>query len=122
MDGRDFLAGDVFEWLPRLRKKEQTFELVVLDPPSFATSKRQVFAARVGTDGTLIHTTGFQVSGEAGRADPSIAWSGESFLIAYEGAAGVVAALLTPGGNILAPDIPLPASGGFDAHFTHPGQ
>jgi len=45
VDGRDFIAGDVFEWLPRLRKKEQAFELVVLDPPSFATSKRQVFAA-----------------------------------------------------------------------------
>ena len=84
-------------------------------------SKRQVFAARVGTDGTLIHTTGFQVSGEAGGADPSIVWSGESFLIAYEGAAGVVAALLTPGGNILTPDIPLPASGGFDAHVAYGG-
>jgi 23S rRNA (cytosine1962-C5)-methyltransferase len=45
VDGRDFLAGDVFEWLPRLRKQERRFELVVLDPPSFATSKRQVFAA-----------------------------------------------------------------------------
>ena len=45
VDGRDFLAGDVFEWLPRLRRKEEKFELVVLDPPSFATSKRQVFAA-----------------------------------------------------------------------------
>ncbi len=45
VDERDFLSGDVFEWLPRLRKKERAFELVVLDPPSFATSKRQVFAA-----------------------------------------------------------------------------
>lgn len=45
VDGRDFLAGDVFEWLPRLRKQERQFDLVVLDPPSFATSKKQVFAA-----------------------------------------------------------------------------
>ena len=45
VDGRDFLSGDVFEWLPRLRKQERQFDLVVLDPPSFATSKKQVFAA-----------------------------------------------------------------------------
>jgi len=45
VDGRDHLAGDVFEWLPRLRRKERRFDLVVLDPPSFATSRRQVFAA-----------------------------------------------------------------------------
>lgn len=45
VDRRDFLSGDVFDWLPRLRKRGQRFDLVVLDPPSFATGRRQVFAA-----------------------------------------------------------------------------
>ncbi|PNY80350.1 class I SAM-dependent rRNA methyltransferase [Deinococcus koreensis] len=32
----DFLFGDVFDWLARLRRRGDRFELVVLDPPSFA--------------------------------------------------------------------------------------
>ncbi|AWN24574.1 rRNA (guanine-N2)-methyltransferase [Deinococcus irradiatisoli] len=35
----DFLYGDVFDWLGRLQKRGELFELVVLDPPSFARSK-----------------------------------------------------------------------------------
>jgi 23S rRNA (cytosine1962-C5)-methyltransferase len=45
VDRRDFLSGDVFEWLPRLRKRGQRFDLVVLDPPSFSTTRGRVFAA-----------------------------------------------------------------------------
>jgi 23S rRNA (cytosine1962-C5)-methyltransferase len=35
----DFLYGDVFDWLSRLAKRGEPFELVILDPPSFARSK-----------------------------------------------------------------------------------
>lgn len=35
----DFLYGDVFEWLHRLRKRGDQFDLTILDPPSFARSK-----------------------------------------------------------------------------------
>lgn len=41
----DFLYGDVFEWLGRLRKRGDLFDLVVLDPPSFARSKAGVWRA-----------------------------------------------------------------------------
>jgi 23S rRNA (cytosine1962-C5)-methyltransferase len=41
----DFLAGDVFEWLKRLSKKDQRFDVVILDPPSFSTSKGGRFSA-----------------------------------------------------------------------------
>lgn len=41
----DFLAGDVFEWARRLTKKEEQFELVILDPPSFSTGKGTRFSA-----------------------------------------------------------------------------
>lgn len=41
----DFLYGDVFEWLTRLRKREDEFDLVVLDPPSFARSRSGTWRA-----------------------------------------------------------------------------
>ncbi len=42
---RDFIAGDCFEWLSRFAKKKESFDLVVLDPPSFATSGKGRFTA-----------------------------------------------------------------------------
>ncbi|MBX5483255.1 MAG: class I SAM-dependent rRNA methyltransferase [Myxococcaceae bacterium] len=44
-DRRDHLAGDCFEWLKRLAKKGETFDVVVLDPPSFSTSRSGRFSA-----------------------------------------------------------------------------
>lgn len=41
----DYLAGDVFEWLRRLARRGERMDLVILDPPSFATSKRGAFSA-----------------------------------------------------------------------------
>jgi 23S rRNA (cytosine1962-C5)-methyltransferase len=35
----DFIYGDVFDWLRRLAKKRRTFDVVVLDPPTFSQSK-----------------------------------------------------------------------------------
>lgn len=35
-----FLHGDVFDWIKRLAKKQQQYDLVLLDPPSFSTSKQ----------------------------------------------------------------------------------
>lgn len=39
-----FLSGDAFEWLKRLGKKPGTFDLVIVDPPSFATGKEGRFS------------------------------------------------------------------------------
>lgn len=39
----DFLFGDVFEWLNRLARRGDAFDLVVLDPPSFARNKGKVW-------------------------------------------------------------------------------
>lgn len=39
----DFLYGDVFEWFTRLRKRGDLFDLVILDPPSFARGKAGVW-------------------------------------------------------------------------------
>ena len=35
----DFIYGDAFEWLRRLAKKGRRFDAVLLDPPTFSTSK-----------------------------------------------------------------------------------
>jgi 23S rRNA (cytosine1962-C5)-methyltransferase len=36
----DFLFGDVFDWLRRLARKERTYDLILLDPPTFSQSKQ----------------------------------------------------------------------------------
>jgi len=36
--GHHFIADDVFEVLPRLSRKDQKFDLIVLDPPTFSRS------------------------------------------------------------------------------------
>ncbi len=41
----DFLYGDVFQWLTRLHKRGDLFDLVVLDPPSFARHRGTAWRA-----------------------------------------------------------------------------
>lgn len=41
----DFLYGDVFDWLRRLQRRGDRFDLVILDPPSFARRGRQTWRA-----------------------------------------------------------------------------
>ena len=43
-DGRDFVFGDVFDWLARFARRGETFELVILDPPSFSKTKTGRFS------------------------------------------------------------------------------
>ena len=43
---RDFIFGDALQWLPRLAKKDERFDMVVVDPPSFATTKSSRFSAQ----------------------------------------------------------------------------
>jgi 23S rRNA (cytosine1962-C5)-methyltransferase len=37
----DFIYGDAFEWFARLAKKGRRFDLILLDPPTFSTSRSQ---------------------------------------------------------------------------------
>ncbi|QFP77528.1 class I SAM-dependent rRNA methyltransferase [Deinococcus sp. AJ005] len=41
----DFLYGDVFDWFRRLERRGETFDLVILDPPSFARGKAGIWRA-----------------------------------------------------------------------------
>lgn len=41
----EFVAEDVFKWLQRAQKKSETFDWVILDPPSYSTTKDRRFVA-----------------------------------------------------------------------------
>lgn len=46
-EAHEFLYGDTFDWLRRLRKKGRRFHVVILDPPTFSSSRESgVFQAR----------------------------------------------------------------------------
>jgi len=45
INNHEFIVGDVWEWLRRFQKKGRTFDVIIIDPPSFSTSKTNVFAA-----------------------------------------------------------------------------
>jgi 23S rRNA (cytosine1962-C5)-methyltransferase len=59
-----FLARDVFETLPKLARKEERFDLVVLDPPSYASTKRGRFS--VERDYTELSAIALQLVAEGG--------------------------------------------------------
>ena len=44
-DPHDFVFGDVFDWLARLAKRGDRFDLVILDPPGFSRTKSRAFSA-----------------------------------------------------------------------------
>ncbi len=44
-DEHDFIYGDVFDWVQRLRKKGRRFDIVLIDPPTFSRGKDRVFQA-----------------------------------------------------------------------------
>ncbi|HHT9113699.1 MAG: class I SAM-dependent rRNA methyltransferase [Planctomycetes bacterium] len=43
VNNHEFIVGDVWEWLRRFQKKGRTFDVIIIDPPSFSTSKTTVF-------------------------------------------------------------------------------
>lgn len=52
--GHQFIAEDVFEVLPRLARKGEKFDLIVLDPPTFSRSHRgKVFKVQSNFDSLL---------------------------------------------------------------------
>jgi 23S rRNA (cytosine1962-C5)-methyltransferase len=53
--GHHFIADDVFEVLPRLSRKDQKFDLIVLDPPTFSRSHRgKTFQVESDFEGLLM--------------------------------------------------------------------
>ena len=44
-EDRDFVYGDAFDWARRLVRRQQRFDLVILDPPSFGSTRVGTFSA-----------------------------------------------------------------------------
>ena len=53
LEKANFIYGDVFEWLPRLQKKKDYYDLILCDPPSFSRSKNGTFST--AKDSTRLH-------------------------------------------------------------------
>ncbi len=47
-DRMDFLAADVFDLLPRLKKEPTRYDFIILDPPAFTKSRKTVESAMSG--------------------------------------------------------------------------
>lgn len=45
----EFIHGDVFVELARLRKENRCFDLIIFDPPSFSTTRKSHFSTQGGT-------------------------------------------------------------------------
>jgi len=39
-----WIAGDVFEWLPRLKREKESYDCIILDPPSFSRGNKGRFS------------------------------------------------------------------------------
>ena len=84
----DFIYGDVFEWLPKLKKREQTFDTILCDPPSFSRSKSGPFS--VHKDSAKLHEQIFPLLKSGGALVTSInseTHSERNFLADIEAAA-----------------------------------
>ncbi len=46
----DFVDGDMFDWLGRFARREELFEVVILDPPSYSTTRKTRWAAEQDYD------------------------------------------------------------------------
>jgi len=88
VDDRDFIYGDAFDWLNRFARRSETYDLVIVDPPSFSSTPFSVTrdyprlvaaAARVvSPGGSLLAATNHAQTSEA-RFD---AWLREGLSLA----------------------------------------
>ena len=53
VNDHEFIVGDVWEWLRRFQRKGRTFDVIIIDPPSFSTSKTTVFTAEKDIPGLI---------------------------------------------------------------------
>jgi 23S rRNA (cytosine1962-C5)-methyltransferase len=66
----DFIFGDVFEWMPKLAKRGERYDVVILDPPSFSRSEKKVFST--AKDLPALHATALGLLNPGGTLITSI--------------------------------------------------
>ena len=65
LDAHTFVAEDAFAWLARAARHDERFDLVVLDPPSYSTTKRGRFVA--DTDYAALAASALSILSPRGR-------------------------------------------------------
>lgn len=55
----DFIYGDYFDWIPRLKKKGERFQTFIVDPPSFSRGDKKTFSTK--TDLPALFDTAIEV-------------------------------------------------------------
>ncbi|PWU18218.1 MAG: hypothetical protein C5B50_09665 [Verrucomicrobia bacterium] len=109
-DKHDFIFGDVFDWFRRLAKKGRTFDVIMLDPPTFSQSKvsgvfraQKDFGKLVSAALTLLAKPGILFS-SSNAAD----WPPEDFVEVVKGAVGASGRKITQGHYVpQPPDFPI---------------
>jgi 23S rRNA (cytosine1962-C5)-methyltransferase len=69
-DSQRFISGDVFEWLPRLKREGQKYDCIILDPPSFSHGKQGRFST--AKDLEKLHSLAMELLSERGLLITSI--------------------------------------------------
>ncbi|WP_303720746.1 class I SAM-dependent rRNA methyltransferase [Malonomonas rubra] len=59
----NFIVGDVFAEVKKLREQRQTFDIILFDPPSFSTTKKSRFSTHGGTAKLVTETLPLLVAG-----------------------------------------------------------
>ncbi len=77
-----FIYGDVFEWMPRLKKQGEQYDCVILDPPSFSHGKKGQFST--AKDLERLHLLAFELLAPGGYLITSINSANVSWK-SYEG-------------------------------------
>ena len=82
----EFLTGESFDWLRRLRKRDRYFDVILLDPPTFSQSKRsgafraeKDFGRLVAASLTLLRSGGVLFA-----SSNAATWPAEDFLETVE--------------------------------------
>jgi 23S rRNA (cytosine1962-C5)-methyltransferase len=82
----EFLTGEAFDWLRRLRKRDRYFDVILLDPPTFSQSKRsgafraeKDFGRLVAASLTLLRSGGVLFA-----SSNAATWPAEDFLETVE--------------------------------------
>ena len=107
----DFIYGDVFEWFPKLEKRGDRFDAIILDPPSFSRSEKKIFST--AKDLVELHATAFQLLERGGLLVTSInsaAVSAEKFRSEIERAAKAEKRKLTELASLGAPSLTFPSA------------
>jgi 23S rRNA (cytosine1962-C5)-methyltransferase len=107
----DFIYGDVFEWFPRLEKRDDRFDMIILDPPSFSRSEKKIFST--AKDLPELHANAFQLLERGGLLVTSInsaAVSAEKFRGEIERAAKAEKRKLTELAVLGAPSLTFPGA------------